>query len=75
MFNKEKIADQREIAAEFITFFKNIGSKLACEIPNPSKPFETFMKQVDENTLFHHINQLKTHFFSLKTNISPGYRC
>ena len=56
------------IANEFNKYFADIGRSSAKYIPDPSIPFESFLKRVS-TTLF---SQLKYAFFSLKTNKSPG---
>ena len=63
--NKEEIAYQKEIAAEFNIVLKNIGPKLVCEIPNPSKLFEIFMKQVDKK----HIAYLQISYKMFSSNV------
>ena len=45
--------NQKEIVAEFNTYLNNIGPKLPSEIPNPSKLFETFLKQIDATMTTH----------------------
>ena len=73
--NKVDIFDERKIANEFNTFFANIGSKLASEILNASKTFETYINKPDfiMETKRLSMNELKDAFFSLKINQSPGY--
>ena len=39
---KVEIIGQKQIANEFNEFFKNLAPKLASNIPNPLRPFETF---------------------------------
>lgn len=63
--NKEEIAYQKEIAAEFNIVLKNICPKLVCEIPNPSKLFEIFMKQVDKK----HIAYLQISYKMFSSNV------
>ena len=59
-----------ETANEFYKYFADIGPYLAKNIPDPSMPFESFLKRV--NTTLpgqaFSINKLKDAFFSLKTN-------
>ena len=68
VYNKPKIADA------FNDFFTNIGQKLATQIPELYKTFETYMNKVnaimDSKPLS--INELKGAFFSLKINKSSG---
>ena len=47
------IVDRKEIEDEFNTFFKDIGLTLVSGIPNSSKPFESFMKEVDATMIAH----------------------
>ena len=63
-----------EIANEFNTFFTNIGAELAKNIPNASRPFESYINRVDTTmpTDSFTINEVKEAFFSLKINKSPG---
>ena len=53
----------------------NIGPQLATKIPNASRPFENYFKEVDttmpSDSLT--ITRSKRHFFSFKINKSPGY--
>ena len=43
----EVIFDERKIANEFNSFFRNIGSKLASKIPNASTTFESYVNKPD----------------------------
>ena len=63
------------MANEFNNFFRNIGAELAKNIPNASRPFESYIKKVDTTipTDSLTINGVKESFFSLEINKSPGY--
>ena len=39
-----EIVGETKIANEFNNFFTNIGPKLAQKIPQPSRPFQSYMK-------------------------------
>ena len=71
--NKIKTSEDK-ITNEFNKYFADIGPSLAKNIPDPSIPFESFLKKV--NTTWPSqslsINELKDTFFSLKTNKSPS---
>ena len=70
-----EIVGETKIANEFHNFFTNIGPKLAQKIPQPSRPFQSYMKTVNyelENKKVT-INELKEAFFSLKINKSTGF--
>ena len=62
------------MANEFNNFFRNIGAELAKNIPNASRPFESYIKKVDTTipTDSLTINEVKESFFSLEINKSPG---
>ena len=64
--NKEEMNKRSSRNSSWIQYsFKHAAPKLASEIPNPSNPFESFMKQVDATatTHFSSINKLKDAFF------------
>ena len=44
---KQELSDKQEIANEFKKFFGNIGAELAKNIPNASRPFESYIKKID----------------------------
>ena len=70
-----EIVGETKIAKEFNNFFTNIGPKLAQKIPQPSRPFQSYMKTVNselENKKAT-IIELKEAFFSLKINKSAGF--
>ena len=70
-----EIVGETKIANEFNNFFTNIGPKLAQKVPQPSRPFQSYMKTVNselENKKVT-INELKEAFFSLKINKSAGF--
>ena len=63
--DKTEILGETNIANELNNFFADIGLKLAKKIPEPSQPFESYMKNVSsemENELLS-INELKDTFF------------
>ena len=47
LINEQEVSGKEEMAKEFNTFFTNIGSELARNIPNVSRPFESYIKKVD----------------------------
>ena len=59
---------ETEIAKMFHEFFTEIGPSLTRTTPDPSKPFESFLKRA--STTYHTINALTDAFFSLKINKS-----
>ena len=63
-----------EIANEFNQYFADIGPSLGKNIPDPSIPFESFLKRVNTTLPCQSlpINELQDAFFSLKTNRSSG---
>ena len=71
--NETDIFDAAKIADEFNKFFANIGTDLANEIPNASKPFDSYI--IKANTSMEYqllsITELKDAFSSLKINKSP----
>ena len=75
LINEQEVSGKVEIANEFNTFFTNIGAELAKNIPNASRPFESYIKKVDTtmptNSLT--VNEVKETFFLLKINKSYGY--
>ena len=66
--DKTEIHNETNIANEFNNFFTDIGLKLAKKIPEPSLPFESYMKNVssemEHEPLF--INELKDVSFFFK---------
>ena len=62
---KQEVSDKEEIANEFKIFFGNIGAELAKNIPNASRPFESYIKKVDTimPTDSLTINEVKEAFF------------
>ena len=74
LINEQEVSGKVEIANKFNTFFTNIGAELAKNIPNASRPFESYIKKVDTTmpTDSLTINEVKEAFFSLKINKSPG---
>ena len=68
LINEQEVSGKVEIANEFNTFFTNIGAELAKNIPNASKPFESYIKRVDTTmpTDSLTINEIKEHSFHLK---------
>ena len=71
--NKIKTGED-EIANEFNKCFADVSPSLAKNIPDPSMPFERFLKRVNTTLPSQSlsINELKDAFFSLKTNKSSG---
>ena len=41
--HEQEVSGKVEIANEFNTFFTNIGAELAKNIPNASRPFESYI--------------------------------
>ena len=74
LIKEQEVSGKVEIANKFNTFFTNIGADLAKNIPNASRPFESYIKKVDATmpTDSLTINEVKEAFFSLKINKSPG---
>ena len=74
LIKEQEVSGNVEIANKFNTFFTNIGAELAKNIPNVSRPFESYIKKVDTTmpTDCLTINEVKKVFFSLKINKSPG---
>ena len=70
---KIKISEN-ERKNEFDKYFVDIGPYLAKRIPDPSMPFEVFLKRVNStfSSQFLSINEMIDASFSLKTNKSPG---
>ena len=68
LINEQEVPGKVEIANEFNTFFINIGAELAKNIPNASRPFESYIKKVDRTmpTDSLTINEVKEAFFQLK---------
>ena len=75
LIKEQEVSGKVEMANKFNTFFTNIGAELAKNIPNASRPFESYIKKVDMTmpTDSLTINEVKEAFFSLKINKSP--RC
>ena len=71
LINEQEVSDKEEMANDFHTFFTNIGADLAKNIPNASRPFESYIRKVDTaiptNSLT--INEVKETFFSLKVTL------
>ena len=63
-----------KIANECNKYFADIGPSLANNFPDPSTPFESFLKRANATLPSQSlsINELKDAFFSLKTNKSSG---
>ena len=74
LINEQEASGKVEIANKFNTFFTSIGAELAKNIPNVSRPFESYIKKVDTTmpTDSLTINEVKEAFSSLKINKSPG---
>ena len=71
LINEQEVSGKVEIANEFNTFFTNIGAELAKNIPNASRPFESYIKKVDTTmpTDSLTINEVKEAFSSLKKKV------
>ena len=67
--HKVNVYNKLEITDALNDFFTNFGQKLASQIPNSSKSFETYINKVNVIMDFDplSINELKYAFFSLKT--------
>ena len=67
--------DAKKIADEFNEFFTNIRTDLANKIPNPSRPFDSYITNVNTSMESQSlsINELKEAFFSLKICKNPCY--
>ena len=63
-----------ETTKEFDKYFADIGPPLAKNIPDPSMLFQSVLKRVNTTLLSQSLslNELKSAFFSLKANKSPG---
>ena len=68
LINEQEVSGKEEMANEFNSFFTNIGTELAKNIPNASRPFESYVKKADTimPTDSLTINEVKLAFFSLK---------
>ena len=42
LINEHEVSGKEKMASEFNTFFANIGTELASEIPNASRPFKSY---------------------------------
>ena len=73
LIKEQEVSGKVGIANKFNTFLTNIGAELAKNIPNASRPFESYIKKVDTTmpTDSLTINEVKEAFFSLKINKSP----
>ena len=74
MINEHEVFGKEEMVNEFNTFFTNIYAELAKNIPNASRPFESYIKKVHTTmpTDSLTIDEVKEAFFSLKISKSPG---
>ena len=63
--DKTEILGETNTANEFNNFFTDIGLKLAKKIPEPSLPFESYMKNVSSEmkNKLPSINELRDTFF------------
>ena len=43
LISEQEVSGKKEMANEFNTFFTNIGAELAKNIPNASRPFESYI--------------------------------
>ena len=68
LINEHEVSGKEEMANEFNTFLTNIGAELAKNIPNASRPFESYIKKVDTTmpTDPLTINEVKKASFYLK---------
>ena len=75
ILNNRKVLGQKIIANSFNEYFVNVEPKLAGEIPQLQRSFEMYLKGSDcffeEVTLSD--EEIKTAFFSLKCDKSPGF--
>ena len=73
--DKKEITDKKTIAEKFISYFINVGSKLATKIPSSNTNFESYLSNITTSILDKPLNEkeFKDAFFALKTNKSPGY--
>ena len=65
LIKEQEVSGKVEIANKFNTFFTNIGGGLIKNIPNASRPFESYDKKVDTTmpTDSLTINEVKEGFF------------
>ena len=47
LINEQAVPGKEKMANEFNNFFTNIGAELGKNIPNASRPFESYIKEVD----------------------------
>ena len=47
LINEQEVCGKEEMANGFNTFFTNVDAELAKNIPNASRPFESYIKKVD----------------------------
>ena len=68
LINEQEVSGEEEMANEFNTFFTNVGAELAKNIPNTSRPFESYINKVDTTmpTDSLTIYEVKEAFFHLK---------
>ena len=73
--DKTENVGETKITTEFNKFFINIGPKLAQNIPQSLKCFESYLNRVNSEmeNKFTTANELKETFYPLKTNKSAGY--
>ena len=66
LINEQEVSGKEEMS--LILFFTNIGAELAKNIPNASRPFESYIEKVDRTmpTDSLTINEVKEAFFHLK---------
>ena len=71
----KEMNEEKGIGNELNNLVIDIDPKLAREIPEPARPFESYMSK--SNTIMSSrsisVNELKDTFFSLKTNKCPGH--
>ena len=74
LINEQEVRGKEEMANGFNTFFRNIDAELPKNIPNASRPFESYIKKVGTTipTDSLTINEVQKAFFSLKINKSLG---
>ena len=75
IINSIETYDKKIIANEFNNYFVNVGPNLASNIPPSSKHFETYLNHNESSLLEGDLTdeELKTAYFSLTNNKSPGY--
>ena len=50
--NNTKVTNPKDISEGFCSYFTNVGRDLASQIPNPKKPYTTYLKHRNKNSIF-----------------------